>query len=106
MKDLNFYWRMGDYALEACPKRLARFSDDEPNVTIDFVKYFQYQGKECKYSIGYFWYNEHEPCWELKFVGERFKEILDGDVIAIFQMLRAAYDTLEEWVRSRKDTNE
>lgn len=106
MKDLNFYWRMGDYALEACPKYLARFSDNEPNVTIDFVKYFQYQGKECKYSIGYFWYNEHEPCWELKFVGERFKDILEGDVIAIFQMLRAAYDTLEEWVRSRKDTNE
>lgn len=106
MKDLNFYWRMGDYALEACPKHLARFSDNEPNATIDFVKYFQYQGKECKYSIGYFWYNEHEPCWELKFVGERFKDILDGDVIAIFQMLRAAYDTLEEWVRSRKDTNE
>lgn len=106
MKDLNFYWRMGDYALEACPKHLARFSDDEPNVTIDFVKYYQHKGKECKYSIGYFWYDEHEPCWELKFVGERFKDILDGDVIAIFQMLRAAYDTLEEWVRSRKDTNE
>lgn len=106
MKDLNFYWRMGDYALEACPQRLARFSDDEPNVTIDFVKYYQSQGKERKYSIGYFWYNEHEPCWELKFVGERFKDILDGDVIAIFQMLRAAYDTLEEWVRGRKDSDE
>ena len=29
MSDLNFYWRMGDYALEACPKRLARFDEDE-----------------------------------------------------------------------------
>lgn len=103
MADLNFYWRMGDYALEACPKRLVRFSEDEPNVTIDLVKYYQYQGRECKYSIGYFWYNDHEPCWELKFCGERFKEILETDVTAVFKMLAAAYDTLEEWSRRQED---
>ena len=103
MAELNFYWRMGDYALEACPKRLARFSDDEPNVTINLVKYYQYKGKECKYSIGYFYYNEHEPCWELKFVGERFKDIHDTDVVAVFKMLAAAYDTLEEWSKSRTE---
>ena len=97
MSDLNFYWRMGDYALQACPKRLARFTDDEPNETIDFIKYYQYQGKECAYSIGYFYYDEHEPCWELRFVGERFKDILEGDVVAIFKMLKAAYDALTEW---------
>ena len=99
MSELNFYWRMGDYALEACPQRLARFSDDAPNGTINLVKYYQYQGRECKYSIGYFWWDNHEPCWELKFVGERFKESLDGDVVAIFKMLKAAYDTLDEWKR-------
>lgn len=105
MEDLNFYWRMGDYALEACQTTLARFDKDQKNETIDFVKYYQYQGRECKYSIGYFWYdNKEEPCWELKFVGERFKEILDGDVIAIFKMLKAAYDTLDEWkARCRAD---
>lgn len=103
MKDLNFYWRMGDYALEACPKHLARFHEDEPNVTIELVKYYQYEGREVKYAIGYFWYNDHEPCWELKFVGGRFKDILDGDCVAIFKMLRAAYDTLEEWVGSREE---
>ena len=103
MAELNFYWRMGDYALEACPKQLARFSDDEPNVTINLVKYYQYKGKECKYSIGYFWYNEHEPCWELKFVGERFKDIHDTDVVAVFKMLASAYDTLEEWSKSRTE---
>ena len=104
MKDLNFYWRMGDYALEACPKRLARFSEDEPNVTIDLVKYYQYKGRECKYSIGYFWYDDREPCWELKFVGDRFKELLETDVVAVFKMLKAAYDTLEEWSNGRGDT--
>ena len=101
MKDLNFYWRMGDYALEATPKSLARFRKNEPNETIDFVKYYQHQGHECKYSIGYFWWNDHEPCWELKFVGERFKEVLETDVVAVFHMLKAAYDTLEEWKRAQ-----
>lgn len=105
MNDLNFYWRMGDYALEACPQHLVRFSEDEPNVTIDLVKYYQYKGKEARYSIGYFWYDEDEPSWELKFVGDRFKQILEGDVIAIFKMLSAAYDTLEEWSR-RNEKND
>ena len=100
MKDLNFYWRMGDYALEAVPKTLARINKDDPNVTIELVKYYRHKGKECKYTIGNFWYNDHEPCWELRFVGERFKEILDGDCVAIFKMLKSAYDTLEEWVRN------
>lgn len=103
MNDLNFYWRMGDYALEACPKRLARLEENEPNETIDLVKYYQYQGHECTYSIGYFDYNTHEPCWELKFVGDRFKELLETDVVAVFKMLKAAYDVLEEWSRSREE---
>ena len=103
MAELNFYWRMGDYALEACTKHLTRSKKDEPNETIDFVKFFQTEGREYKYSIGYFYYNEHEPCWELKFVGERFKEILETDVVAVFKMLAVAYDALEEWARSREE---
>ena len=104
MSDLNFYWRMGDYALESCPKTLAKLHEDDENETIDLVKYYQSKGHECKYSIGYFYYNTHEPCWELKFVGDRFKKILEGDVIAIFKMLSAAYDALEEWSNSRNES--
>ncbi len=103
MGDLNFYWRMGDYALEAVPKHLVRLHKNEPNTTINLVKYYQDRGHEYKYSIGYFYYDTHEPCWELKFVGDRFKDILDGDCVAIFKMLRSAYDTLEEWARSRDE---
>lgn len=99
MAELNFYWRMGDYALRACPKQLARFNDEEPNATIELIKYYQYEGRECCYVIGYFYYDTHEPCWELKFVGDRFKEILESDITAVFKMLGAAYDTLEEWSR-------
>ena len=104
MSKLNFYWRMGDYALEAVPKYLVRFSEDEPNETIDLVKYYQYQGHEQKYSIGYFYYDSHEPCWELKFVGDRFKELLETDVVAVFKMLKAAYDVLTEWKEGREVT--
>lgn len=103
MAELNFYWRMGNYALEAVPKCLARFSENEPNETVELVKYYQGNGRELKYTIGYFYYNTHEPCWELQFVGSRFKEILDGDVVAIFKMLKAAYDTLEEWSEGGED---
>lgn len=99
MSELNFYWRMGDYALEATTRHLVHFRGDEPNETINFVKYYQFQGKECKYSIGYFYYDEHEPCWELKFVGERFKELRKTDLVAVWEMLSAAYDTLEAWKR-------
>lgn len=106
MSDLNFYWRMGDYALEAAPKHLAYLYKNEPNVTINLVKYYQDRGHEYKYSIGYFYYDTHEPCWELKFVGDRFKDILDGDCVAIFKMLRSAYDTLEEWVKSREEEDD
>ena len=104
MSDLNFYWRMGDYALQTVPKCLARFSKDDKNETIELVKYYQYQGKECCYTIGYFYYDEHEPCWELKFVGDRFKELLETDVVAVFKMLKAAYDVLTEWMEGREVT--
>lgn len=103
MKELKFYWRMGDYSLEACPQSLVRFNKDEPNVTIRLDKHYMSHGEELRYVIGYFYYNTHEPCWELKFVGERFKDILDGDCVAVFKMLRAAYDTLEEWVKNKDD---
>ena len=99
MSELNFYWRMGDYALEATTRFLLKPKGKEKAETIDFVKYYQYQGKECKYSIGYFYYNEHEPCWELMFVGERFKELRKTDLVAVWEMLSAAYDTLEAWKR-------
>ena len=104
MSELNFYWRMGDYALRAVPKCLARFDKDDENETIELVKYYQYRGKECVYTIGYFYYDEHESCWELKFVGERFKELLETDVVAVFKMLKAAYDVLTEWMEGREVT--
>ena len=103
MSELNFYWRMGDYALEAVPRHLVRLREGEENETINLVKYYQREGREFKYSVGYFYYNSHEPCWELKFVGGRFKELRKADLVALFEMLSAAYDTLEAWVNREGD---
>ena len=102
-RDLIFNWRLGDYALIACPKTLARFNADDPNETIDFVKYYRNGDKEFRYSIGYFYWNSHEPCWEFMFVGERFCEIESEDIVPIWEMLKAAYKTLEAWKAGCED---
>ena len=100
MKELDFTMRIGDFAVESCPKRLARFHD-EPNETINFVKYYTSNGRELKYSIGYFYYNEHEPCWELKFVGERFTEVPSELRGIVWGMLAQAYEVLTQWENER-----
>ena len=97
MSELKFDWRWKDYGLRAVPKRLVRFDNDEPNETIDFIKYYKYDDKEISYSIGYFYYNEHERRWELKFVGDRFKEVALEDLRVVWKYLSAAYDVLTEW---------
>lgn len=103
MSKLKFNWRWKDYELRATPQRLVRLDEDEPNETIDFLKYYRYGDKELCYSIGYFWYNTHEPCWELKFVGDRFKDIASDDLLIVWKYLIAAYDVLTEWKNSEKD---
>ena len=105
MDDLNFYWRMGDYALKAVPIHLVHLDKDDKNETRELVRYFQSNDKECLYTIGYFYYNWREPCWELKFVGDRFKDLLETDVVAVFKMLKAAYDVLTEWSNGKNETD-
>ena len=99
-KNLEFYWRMGDFALEACDNQLLHFNE---NVTIELVKYYRSQGKEFKYSLGCFEYNDHEPCWELRFFGDRFKEVREADLAKLFEMLACAYDALEKWCEEDED---
>lgn len=97
---LEFYWRMGDFALEACDRSLLHCHD---NVTIQLVKYYRSEGKEHKYSLGVFEYNDHEPCWELRFFGDSFKEVRQTDLAKLFEMLACAYDALEKWYTGEED---
>ena len=96
MKELNFSMRIGDFAVVSCPKHLVCVHD-EPNKTIDFVKYYKSNGRELKYSIGYFYYDEHEPCWVLHFVGDRFTEVPPELRGLVWGMLAQAYEVLTEW---------
>lgn len=98
---LIFSWRYGEYGLEAVPKRLVRFTQDEENETVNFVRYFESGKSVLKYSIGYFYYNEAEPCWELKFVGDRFMDIAEKDLPAIWEGLKSAYRVLTEWKKTQ-----
>ena len=101
---LEFGWRDGDLELKAVPQRLVRFSDDEENVTIDFVKYYRDDdGRELCFSIGYFKYNAREDCWSLYFVGDRFKEIPPEQAAELWKQLGFAYDILDEWIRVRRE---
>ena len=103
--ELIYFWRYKDYALEAVPARLARFTADEPNETIDFVKYLDSDSTALKYSIGYFWYDEHENEWELKFVGDRFMDIVPNDLVAVWEGLKAAHSILTEWKKQQQNEN-
>lgn len=96
---LEFYWQEGCICLKACPKHLVRFHPDEENVTIDVLKIRD----GYNYSIGYFWWNDHEPCWELKLVGNRFKEIPPEQAAEVWRQLGIAYDLLTEWKIGHED---
>ena len=57
---LEFSWKYKDYELRACPKKLARFNANEPNETIDFVKWTtNSDGAEYCFSLAY-WSKDSE----------------------------------------------
>lgn len=94
---LIFSWRYKDYGLEAQPKRLVRFTPDEPNETIDFVKYHEEGKSVLKYSIGVFYWDESNKTWQLNFVGDRFMDIVSADLPAVWEGLKSAYNVLTLW---------
>ena len=92
--NLEFSWKYKDYELKACPKHLARFSEDEPNETIDLVKSFDYNGKRCGYSLAYF--IRKSEGYDLRFVGNRpFEDIPAEDVLEVWEALKTAQAVLD-----------
>ena len=73
---LQFSWKYKNYELRACPKHLVRINKDDPNVTIDFIKWEkQNDGKPYCFSIGYFLFSKDG--YDFKFVGDRFFEHIE-----------------------------
>lgn len=99
--NLEFQWKYKDYELHACPKRLARFSEDEKNVTIDLVKWFEHNGRRCCYSLAYF--IRKEEGYDLRFVGGRpFDDIAEEDVLEVWDALKTAQAVLDAFFRNEE----
>lgn len=94
---LEFNWEYKDYALKACPRRLVRFEDNEPNETIDLIKYnIGSDGKRYCYSLAY-WKKDSEGYY-LHFVGGRpFKDIETEDIDVVWKAMGVAQKVLDGW---------
>ena len=91
---LEFSFKYKDYELRACPKRLARFSPDEPNETIDLVKWDKSGDKPYCFSLAH-WTRDKEG-YELTFVGSRpFDHIDKEDVPILWTVLKQAQAVLD-----------
>jgi len=102
--DLEFSWRYKDYGLKAVPPNLVKLSEDDKNETIDFVKYYKdKKNKEFNITIGYFYRDPLEKCWEFKFVGSRFMEIDTEDIKPIWEVLKTSFKILNDYYLEKYD---
>ena len=91
--ELEFSFKYKDYELVACPKCLVRFSPDEPNETIDLVKWDKSGEKPYRFSLAYF--VRDSEGYDLQFVGSRpFEHIAKEDLSIIWSMLEQAQKIL------------
>lgn len=100
---LEFGWRDGTLEIRAVPARLIRVSEDEENVTIEILKHYKMDDKNYCYAIGYFQYSDREKDWDLKFVGDRFKDIPPEQASKVWEQLGKVYDVLTEWMRDKSE---
>ena len=94
---LEFSWKHKNYELRACPTQLAWFDENEPNATIDLVKWDvnSYGEKYC-YSLAY-WRRDSEGYY-LHFVGNRpFPYIDTEDITIVWKALKIAQKVLDAW---------
>lgn len=101
---LEFGWKYKCYELRACPKHLARLSPDEPNETIDLVKWTEDgDGRSFCYSLAYF--VRYSEGYYLRFVGDRpFQNIEKEDVPIVWSALHAAQTILDTfWALQDED---
>ena len=94
---LEFSWKYKDYELRACPKRLVSFNDNEPNDTIDFVKWTT-SSDGTKYCFSLAYWSKYSEGYELEFVGDRpFQYIASEDLEIVWKALRVAQKVLDGW---------
>lgn len=103
VKSLRFRWKYKDIELRACPKQLAALDPNEPNTTIDLVKWFtSSSGKRLCYSLGYF--VRGSEGYDFRFVGDRpFDDIKGKDIPVVWKALRLAQKCLDQYFKETED---
>lgn len=92
----DYSFKYKDYELRACPKGLARFNEDEPNETIELVKW-RFDNKEPYCFVIAYWTRDDEG-YNLQFVGERFvRNISEEDVSILWKAISSAQRVLDDW---------
>ena len=93
---LEFSFKYKNYELKACPKRLVRFSPDEPNETIDLVKWDKSGDKPYCFSLAYF--VRDKEGYYLNFVGSRPFDYIDKkDLPILWSVLKEAQNILDHF---------
>ena len=101
---LEFSFKYKDYELLACPKHLVRFSPEEPNETIDLVKWDKSGDKPYCFSLAYF--ERYSEGYRLKFVGDRPFEYIDKkDLPIIWSVLKQAQEMLDQFYEEDLDND-
>lgn len=100
---LEFSFKYKNYELRACPKRLVRFSPNEPNETIDLIKWeTDSGGRKFCFSLAYF--EKTGEGYRLKFVYSRpFDCIEPEDVKILWSALKHAQEILDEFFKEEND---
>ena len=99
---LEFSFKYKDYEIKACPKHLVSFIDDEPNVTIELLKWDRTDVKPYCFSLAYF--EKYSEGYRLNFVGDRpFKYIEKEDVPIIWNVLKNAQELLDDYWESTQE---
>lgn len=99
---LSFNFKHKDYEIRSCPRRLARFSGDEVDETIDFVKWERDGEKQYCFSLAYF--ERYGEGYRLKFVGDRpFEYIEKEDLPTIWSVLKSAQEILDKFFESENE---
>ena len=94
---LEFNWSYKDYELRACSQRLVLLKDDEPNETIDLVKWqTDSSGNRSCFSVAY-WKKDNEGYY-VHFVGSRpFEHIEPEDLEVVWKAMNVAQKVLDGW---------
>lgn len=97
--ELDFSFKYKDYEIRACPIHLARFSPEEKNETVDFVKWeIDSTGRKYCFSLAYF--ERNSEGYHLHFVGSRmFEYIASEDVKVLWRALEQAQEILDKFFK-------